>query len=516
MMSRYSSQNSSQNSSEKKKKLLVANRSEIACRIFQTCREMGITTIGIYAPGDEDARHVTFADEVAEVSAYLNADAILKVAKDLGADLIHPGYGFLSERPAFAEAVEAAGITFVGPRAETMRLMGEKIASKKFADEHTVPTLPWVKVKEGEDLRPIAKRIGFPLLLKASAGGGGKGMRRVNEESELEAAAESASAEARSAFGDGALFIEKLVLEPRHIEVQVFGDGKGQGIHLYERECSLQRRHQKIWEEAPAPHLSKKTKAGLYQAALQLVEATQYKGAGTVEFLVDEKENFYFLEMNTRLQVEHPVTEMITGLDLVKLQIEEALLGDDFKLPEVRPAHGAAIEVRLYAEDPAKGFLPTPGKVKELIWPQGSGIRVESGIEKGQEVNPQFDSMLAKLIVSGVDRDQAVAKMKEALKQTVIFGLGTNQSYLLSIAEHPKVKEGKVTTAFLEKEFSNFFPILAEEDLELLSELHDSAEFRGQGGSLQKGSNKSILESPWEKYRTYDSQALKAKAEAAQ
>jgi acetyl/propionyl-CoA carboxylase alpha subunit len=449
-------------------KVLVSNRSEIACRIFQACREMGLHTVGVVAPGDEEARHVTYADEIFPVSSYLDIGSMLEVAQRSHAKLIHPGYGFLSERPAFAKSVEQGGFVFVGPRAETMELMGGKIAAKDLAARVGVPTLPWARVERGGDILLAAKKVGFPLLLKASAGGGGKGMRRVDQPDDLLSSAESASAEALSAFGDGTLFIERLVDNPRHIEVQVFGNGKGEGIHLHERECSLQRRHQKIWEEATAPYLKNETRQGLFAAAMKLVQATQYRNAGTIEFLVDESENFYFLEMNTRLQVEHPVTESVTGVDLVWAQLAQALAPEDTILRESPSVRGHAIEVRLYAEDPAQGFIPTPGKIEKLRWPTGAGIRVESGIEEGQTVGTQFDSMLGKLIVYAQSRAHAIERLKFALGETVILGIGTNQEYLHSLACHPKVREGLVNTAFLSKEFGNFHSVPSEEDLDLL------------------------------------------------
>lgn len=479
------------------KKVLVSNRSEIACRIFQTCREMGLKTVGILAPGDEEARHITYADEVYPVSGYLDISSVIEAALKSKASLIHPGYGFLSERPAFARAVEKAGITFVGPRAETMELMGGKIAAKELASREGVPTLPWAKIERGGDILSAAKKVGFPLLLKASAGGGGKGMRRVNRVEELSEAAESASAEALSAFGDGTLFLERLVDHPRHIEVQVFGDGKGQGVHLFERECSLQRRHQKVWEEAPAPHLPAQTREGLLSAALRLVRATQYRNAGTLEFLVDSSGEFYFLEMNTRLQVEHPVTELVTGVDLVWAQLTHAMSPLEKVFSDPLSVRGHAIEVRLYAEDPSQGFIPTPGKVERLRWPTGTGIRVESGIEEGQTVGTQFDSMLGKLIVWAPHRKAAVERMKFALEETVILGLGTNQNYLLSMANHPSVIEGRVDTGFLGKEFGGFAPVPSTEDFELLL----TAKKQGLSGSKLQwntSSTTSQVPSPWE------------------
>jgi acetyl/propionyl-CoA carboxylase alpha subunit len=453
-------------------KLLVANRSEIACRIFQACRETGLRTVAVVAPGDEDARHVTYADEVHKVSSYLDISAILKAVSDSGAKFVHPGYGFLSERPAFASAIEESGVAFLGPTAATMQRMGDKIAAKGVAEKIGVPTLPWATLKAGGNLKEAAKKVGFPLLLKAAAGGGGKGMRKVGKIEEIEAAAESAMAEAKSAFGDGTLFLEKLVTNPRHIEVQVFGDGHGDGIHLFERECSLQRRHQKIWEEAPAPHLSEKTKQGLYESAIKLLKEVQYRSAGTIEFLVDSDENYFFLEMNTRLQVEHPVTEFITGLDLVHAQIRLAM-NSKSKIKDLFPTQttvrGHSIEVRLYAEDPAQGFIPTPGKIEKLKWPSGPGIRVDSGIEEGQNLGISFDSMLAKLIVAAPSREMALARLRYALEETVILGLGTNHAYLKKIAEHPAVQAGKVTTDFLDREMGSWKPELSTEALEAIA-----------------------------------------------
>jgi acetyl/propionyl-CoA carboxylase alpha subunit len=483
-------------------KLLVANRSEIACRVFQACREMGISTVAICAPGDEQARHLTYADEVVSVTRYLDIESVVAAARKSGSSLIHPGYGFLSERPEFADACEKAGITFVGPRAETMRALGEKIAAKELAEKAKVPTLPWARVSSGagqaesvaQELVAAASRVGYPLLLKASAGGGGKGMRRVNQASELKEAAESASAEAIAAFGDGTLFLERLVENPRHIEVQVFGDGKGGGVHLYERECSLQRRHQKVWEEAPAPNLKPETRKGLLEAAMRLVREVKYRSAGTLEFLVDAQGEFYFLEMNTRLQVEHPVTEQVTGLDLVHLQIALALEGETFKLPEVGEPRGHAIEVRLYAEDPAQGFAPTPGTVEFLRWPTGTGIRVESGIEQGQTIGTQFDSMLGKLVVHAPTRDIAVSRMRFALEETVIHGMGSNQRYLWTLSKDPEVIAGRMHTGYLGSRYADFAPELSQEASERISAA------RAQGGvalGVESVSGPRAEPSPW-------------------
>lgn len=481
-----------------KTKLLVANRAEIACRIFQACREMGFKSVGLKVPGDEDCRHLTYADEIQAVPSYLDGEAIVKAALNSQSKLIHPGYGFLSERPSFARAVEEANLIFIGPKAKTMELMGAKIAAKELAAREKVPTLPWARVERGEDIRAAAKRVGFPLLLKASAGGGGKGMRKVLAMEELGEASESASAEAMAAFGDGTLFLERLLENPRHIEVQVFGDGLGEGVHLYERECSLQRRHQKIWEEATAPNLADKTRQGLLRASLQLVRATQYRNAGTVEFLVDEEENFYFLEMNTRLQVEHPVTELVTGVDLVWAQLKQALEPSQKFLSQVPIPHGNAIEVRLYAEDPAQGYIPTAGRIEKLRWPTGAGIRVESGIEEGQRVGTQFDSMLGKLVVWAPTRAHALQRLRFALEETLILGIGTNQSFLHAMTNHSKIKEGKVSTDFIESEFLPFKEDLSGQELEILAAAQ--ALGLGQQGMLMGDcfqENNGKNRSPW-------------------
>ena len=482
----------------KKPKLLVANRSEIACRVFQACRELGWSTVAIVAPGDEEARHLTYADEVMPVEGYLKIDSVVAAALKSGAGFVHPGYGFLSERSPFVRAVEKAGVVFVGPTAETMDLMGGKIAAKELAEKIGVPTLPWARVTQGDDWKAAAKRVGFPLLLKAAAGGGGKGMRRVDREEDFLSAAESASAEALSSFGDGTMFLERLVLEPRHIEVQVFGDGQGGGVHLYERECSLQRRHQKVWEEATAPNLLESTRQGLFESAMKLVRETKYRSAGTIEFLVDAHGGFYFLEMNTRLQVEHPVTELVTGVDLVCAQLRQAIDPKTAALKDVGPPRGHAIEVRIYAEDPAQGFLPTPGKVERLRWPMGPGIRVDSGIEEGQTVGTGFDSMLAKLIVSAPDRAHAIARMQYALAETAILGMGTNHAYLQAIAAHPRVLEGRVDTGFLEREFGKFQPKPSAVELDLLSSARAQGFARASG--MEASSSESgarSFPSPW-------------------
>ncbi len=467
-------------------KLLVANRSEIACRIFQAARELNIPTVAIYAhqeggPSDAQGRHVTFADEAFSVPSYLDVPAIIAGAKERGVTLIHPGYGFLSERSHFAKAVEQAGIIFLGPKAETMEAMGGKIAAKRIAEQIGVPTVPWAKLdfnaSTEAEVKAAAEKVGYPILIKAHAGGGGKGMRRVNAYSELKEAAESAAREALNSFGDGTLFFERLVQSPRHIEVQVFGDGQGNGVHLYERECTLQRRHQKVWEEAQAPHLLQQTRDGLYESALKLLKHTSYRSAGTIEFLVEPSGEYFFIEMNTRLQVEHPVTEAITGIDLVHEQIKLGIQGKDYLLPHVPEPRGHAIEVRIYAEDPSQGFIPCAGTVNALIWPSGPGIRLDRGIEVGQEMGIDFDSMCAKLIVLASTRELAIKKMQFALSETVISGIGSNLEYLTAIAHHPRVMDGRLTTHFLDHEFSEFLPEPSTDVLSLLEAFEKSEAF---------------------------------------
>lgn len=478
-----------------RRKLLVANRSEIACRVFQTCREMGISTVGVYTAADRQARHVTFADEVVEIKSYLDGAEIITLAKQLGVGLIHPGYGFLSEQSGFAREVEKAGMIFVGPRAETMDLMGEKIQAKTFAEKSGVPTLPWIRVEKGMNLQEAVKEIRFPLLVKAALGGGGKGMRKVTRKEDLEDAVARAYSEAQSSFGEGDVFIEKCVEKPRHIEIQIFGDGNGDGVHLFERECSLQRRHQKIWEEAPATLISKSVREKLHDSALKLLKSTKYRNAGTIEFLVDSSGEFYFLEMNTRLQVEHPVTESVTGVDLVRAQIQQALEPKKSFLHEVPSPRGHAIEVRLYAEDPAQGFLPSPGKIQRLKWPSGLGIRVDSGIEEGQVITPDFDPMLAKLIVFAEDRERCISRLQYALEETVLLGVKGNQLFLQELCKNSKVKSGDFYTQFIENELMPFEVSYSEEMMNLVSSF---------GGQIRRSSSPikslSSVPSPWETF----------------
>ena len=416
-------------------KLLVANRGEIARRIFRTCDELGIQTAAVYSDADRDAPHVRDANEAVRIGpalsreSYLAIDRIIDAARRTGADAIHPGYGFLSENVAFAEACEAAGITFIGPRAETIRTMGSKIEARKLAAAAGVPVIP---------------SEGFPLLVKASAGGGGKGMRRVDRAEDLDEALASAGREAHSAFGDATLFTERYLEGARHIEVQIFGDVYGNVVHMYERDCSVQRRHQKVIEESPAPNLDSGVRSAMLDAALRIGREIGYLSAGTVEFLVTPSGEFYFLEMNTRIQVEHPVTEMILGVDLVRIQIEVAE-GRAIQ-PVDTPPQGCAIQARLYAENPANGFLPSTGKV--LAWREPGGVRVESGIEVGTDIGIHYDPLLAKIITHASSREGAIRKLRHALENTLVHGLVTNREYLIRVLDHPDFASAEVHTGF--------------------------------------------------------------------
>jgi len=434
------------------RKILVANRGEIALRILRTCRAMGRSSVAVYSDTDANSPHVALADEAAHVESYLNAEAILEASRKTGCNAIHPGYGFLSENAEFAEACAKQKITFIGPSPETIALMGDKIAAKKAMTKSDIPIVAGYSGTKQDmaTLTEQATEIGFPLLIKASAGGGGRGMRLVHDKKNLKNALEGARREAERAFGNGALLLEKYIEESRHIEVQILGDMHGHLIHLFERECSLQRRYQKILEETPAPSLDEVLRNRILDAAVRAGRAADYYGAGTVEFLVSPQGKFYFLEMNTRLQVEHPVTEMITGIDLVKLQIEIAE-GKPLALKQnaiIREGH--AIEVRLCAEDPANDFLPCSGKILEWKMPAMEGIRVDSGVTAGSEVQIQYDSLLAKVIAHGSHREEAISKLRLALQHLCALGVPTNSRLLSALLDHPKFLKGTISTQFIE------------------------------------------------------------------
>jgi 3-methylcrotonyl-CoA carboxylase alpha subunit len=446
--------------------VLVANRGEIACRIMRTARRMGMRTIAVYSEADAQAPHVTLADEAYLIGAaparesYLRADVILQVAKDTKADCVHPGYGFLSENTEFAAACAAAGIVFVGPPASAIEAMGLKDAAKALVEKAGVPVVPGYHGSNQDPafLKERAYQIGYPVLIKAVAGGGGKGMKRVDKHAEFEDALASAQREAKNAFGDARVLIEKYVTAPRHVEIQVFGDSHGHVVHLFERDCSAQRRHQKVIEEAPAPGMTPEVRAAMGAAAVNAAKAVGYVGAGTVEFIVDgsrglRADGFYFMEMNTRLQVEHPVTEMITGLDLVELQLRVAA-GE--KLPFTQAdlqITGHAVEARVYAEDPEQDFLPSTGKLWALRLPEGgNGIRVDAGVIEGCSVTPHYDPMIAKVIAHGTTRDEALDRLSAALRQTIVAGPKSNVRFLRLLADHPDFRAGKLDTGLIERE----------------------------------------------------------------
>jgi 3-methylcrotonyl-CoA carboxylase alpha subunit len=442
-------------------KILIANRGEIACRVIATCRRLGIRTVAVYSEADAGSRHVRLADEAycvgpaASRESYLRADRILEVAKQSGAQAVHPGYGFLSENEGFAEACAAAGVVFIGPPVSAIRAMGSKSAAKALMEKAGVPLVPGYHGDQQEPafLRSQADRIGYPVLIKASAGGGGKGMRVVERSEDFEAALASCQREARASFGDDRVLIEKYLVRPRHIEIQVFGDSQGQVIHLHERDCSAQRRHQKVVEEAPAPGMSAERRAAMGKAACDAARAVGYVGAGTVEFIADQSGSFYFMEMNTRLQVEHPVTEMITGQDLVEWQLRVAA-GQPLPLSQEQvPLRGHSIEVRVYAEEPEKGFLPSIGRLVHCAPPAVSAnVRVDTGVEQGDEISPHYDPMIAKLIVWDENRERATERMLAALSQFQIVGVGNNIAFLSRLVGHAEFRAGTVDTGLIARE----------------------------------------------------------------
>ena len=441
------------------RRLLIANRGEIACRIARTARGMGLRVIAVHSEADARALHVRTADESVCIgparaqASYLDIDALIDAARRTGAEAVHPGYGFLSENGEFAERVAAAGLVFVGPPAAAIRAMGSKSAAKKIAAEAQVPLVPGYHEADAtpERLAEAAEEIGYPVLVKASAGGGGRGMRIVERAEDLPAALTAAAREAAAAFGDGALLLERYIGRPRHVEAQVLADAHGRVLHLLDRDCSIQRRHQKVIEEAPAPGLPDSLRAEMGAAAVRLARAIGYVGAGTVEFLVDEDSAFHFIEMNTRLQVEHPVTEMVTGLDLVEWQLRIAA-GEPLAFSqEDVAASGHAVEARLYAEDPARGFLPQTGRLAHLAFPEGRpGLRIDSGVETGDEITPFYDPMIAKLVAWGEDRERARLALADALADTRIAGLNTNLFFLETLVRHPAFADGALDTHFIE------------------------------------------------------------------
>ena len=442
-------------------KLLIANRGEIACRIMRSARSLGIATVSVYSEADADARHVAQADEALPIGpaaakeSYLVADKIIAAARESGADAIHPGYGFLAENPAFARAVEDAGLIWVGPTAESIAAMGDKERARTIARDAGLPVVPGSARLTADDpsgLDEMAQAVGFPLLVKASAGGGGIGMRQVDDPAKLADVVDATQTMAERAFGDGTVYLEKLVLQPRHVEIQVFGHGDGRGFHLMERECSVQRRFQKIVEEAPSPAVDAALRARMTDAALALVERERYRGAGTVEFILAPDGEFYFLEMNTRIQVEHPATEMITGLDLVGLQLRLARGEDLSELSAPEGPDGHAIECRIYAENPDRNFLPSPGLLERFAPPpEGDGIRLDTGVAEGDRITPFYDPMIAKLVAHGSDRAAAIDKMLTALGEFRIEGIVTNIDFLRRVVAHDAFRAGHTHTGFVDE-----------------------------------------------------------------
>jgi acetyl-CoA carboxylase biotin carboxylase subunit len=484
-------------------RVLIANRGEIALRIARGCRALGLSPIAVYSEADRSAPHVLAADAAVCLGpapareSYLNADALLAAARETGADAVHPGYGFFSENAAFAEAVERAGLTWIGPPPPAIATMGDKLGARATVAKAGVPLVPGAEIAAGDPEVALraARSLGYPILVKAAAGGGGKGMRTVASESELAAALEGASREATAAFADGRVYLEKLIVRPRHVEVQVLGDRHGTLVHLGERECSIQRRHQKIVEETPCPIMTDALRARMTEAALAAARAVDYSSAGTVEFLLDEQGGFYFLEMNTRLQVEHPVTELVWGVDLVAAQLRVAAgerLG--FTQADLRP-RGHAVEVRLYAEDPQQAFFPSPGMVLAWHEPAGPGVRVDAAVRAGVAVPVEYDPMLAKLSAWGADRAQAIARLVGALEETVILGPTTNLAFLRDVLGHAAFADGATHTSFLADHLPAWKPGGAPDLAAALAALATTRPAAGRGGD---GAGPRTEPSPWE------------------
>jgi acetyl-CoA carboxylase, biotin carboxylase subunit len=490
-------------------KLLVANRGEIALRIMRSARELGIKTVAVYSDADRNALHVRYADEAVRIGpppsaeSYLKMEKIIEAALEVKADAIHPGYGFLSENEDFAKLVESAGLTFVGPSAASIELMGSKLAAKAAVAKFNVPLVPGTAepISDVAKAKAVAKEIGYPILIKASAGGGGKGMRIVESESNFDEQMERAVSEAISSFGDGSVFIEKYITKPRHIEFQIFGDKHGNVVHLFERECSIQRRHQKVVEEAPSSILTPEIRNAMGEAAVNVARSCNYYGAGTVEFIMDENLRFYFLEMNTRLQVEHPVTEEITGLDLVKLQLQVA---EGNPLPfrqEDLTIRGHAVEIRVYAEDPANNFLPDIGTLATYKRPQGHGIRVDDGFEQGMEIPFYYDPMIAKLISYAGSREEAIEKMIRAIDEYDITGIETTLGFCRFVMTHDAFRSGNFDTRFVENYFKpEVLKAAADDEKEMLAALIATSLFNGMQPSGENG-KVQVAGGKWKKNR---------------
>ncbi len=484
------------------KRLLVANRGEIALRIIRACREMGIETVAVHSDADVTARHVRAADFAVRIGpapaseSYLNVNAMIDAARAAGADAVHPGYGFLSERAAFAEACVSAGLIFVGPPAGALERMGSKIGARALMAQAGVPIVPGRTPDDQSDrgVAAAAQEIGFPILIKASAGGGGKGMRAAADARALAEAIPAARREAQAAFGDGTLYVERLIDRPRHVEIQIFADDHGNAVHLFERECSVQRRHQKVVEESPSPALTAAVRARMGGAAVAAVRAAGYRNAGTIEFLLEgegDAATFYFLEMNTRLQVEHPVTELVTGTDLVRAQLMVAMGRPLPWRQEDLTQRGHAIECRVYAEDPANGFVPQAGRLRLYREPSGPGIRVDSGVEEGVDIPVHYDPMLAKLIAHGETRDQAIDRAAAALRGFPILGVRTNVPFLIKVIEHPRFRSGRVHTGFVGEHLAELLEAPAPSEVVIAA-----AEFVGSAPAAASGGEGGAAAAP--------------------
>jgi acetyl-CoA carboxylase biotin carboxylase subunit len=501
------------------KKILIANRGEIAVRVIRTCREMGITTVAVYSDADRTAMHVRYADEAYYLGpspsneSYLVIDKVIAAAKKSGADAIHPGYGFLSENAGFADRIAQEGMIFIGPSSFAIHTMGDKITARKNMIKAGVPVVPGTQEKlvDEEQIVIVGDEVGFPIMVKASAGGGGKGMRLVNDRKELVAAVQAAQSEASAAFGDDAVYIERYISSPHHIEFQVLADKHGNIIHLFERECSVQRRHQKVVEETPSPLMTPELREEMGKAAVAAAKAVNYEGAGTIEFLVDDDRNYYFLEMNTRLQVEHPITEMVTGVDLVKEQI---LIASGEKLSYKQAdlkQKGHAIECRIYAEDPENNFMPSPGLIKKLTEPQGMGVRNDGYVYDGFEIPLFYDPMISKLVTWGKDREEAIIRMKRALSDYQIAGIKTSIPFLGRIMETPDFTEGRYNTHFIANNEEILLTQCTEqedpesgdkqlEDLAMIASLLEYTQVRKEKNGISNGQNGKSTKNPWKDF----------------